>query len=147
LSRLPRGPQSVEERLLGYPEHELTPEDLLHFVELDEFRDDWRSLGLGVEDDLWALETLIMRNPTGPPIVPGTGGLRKMRFAPDRSGEGKRGGVRVCYAYFPAHWTVLLVMAYGKSEKDDLSHEEKEGIKTYLQQIESWLARKNRQES
>ena len=31
------------------------PDDLLHFIELDEFIDDWRSLGLNDDADLFAL--------------------------------------------------------------------------------------------
>jgi hypothetical protein len=31
---------------------QLHPGDLLHFVELDEFSDDWQRLGLNVENDL-----------------------------------------------------------------------------------------------
>jgi len=97
-----RQPSAAEFTLL-YPNHELTPEDLLHFVELDEFRDDWEQLGLDVEGDLWALQILIMRNPGGTPVIPETGGLRKMRFAPGRWNTGKSGAVRVCYVYFPDH--------------------------------------------
>ncbi len=37
------------------------PEDLLHFVELDEFIDDWRSLGLDDEADLFSLQMAIWR--------------------------------------------------------------------------------------
>ena len=54
-----------------YPEHHLSPEDLLHFVELDEFRDDWEHLGLNVDRDLWDLQILIMADPGGPPSSQG----------------------------------------------------------------------------
>jgi hypothetical protein len=140
-----RRPELGECDLL-YQEHELTPEDFVHFVELDEFRDDWRRLGLDVERDLWALQVLIMSDPDGPPVIRGTGGLRKIRFAPERWNVGKSGAVRVCYVYFPEHWTVLLVMAYGKNEKDDLSRDEKEGIRTYIDQVRRWFAKRDSQE-
>ena len=39
---------------------DLKPEDLLHFVETDEFRDDWENLGMDVETDLYALQVAIM---------------------------------------------------------------------------------------
>ena len=139
------GPKEIEVRecTLRYPEHPLSPEDFLHFVELDEFRDDWEHLELDVERDLWDLQILIMADPGGAPVIPGTGGLRKLRFAPGRWQVGKRGAVRVCYVYFPAHWTVLLVAAYGKGEKDDLTDDERKGIKMYIGQVESWLAKHN----
>lgn len=69
-----------------------------------------------------------MRGPRSAPLIRGTGGLRKLRFSRRREQIGKRGGARVCYAYFEKHRTVLLVMAYGKDEKDDLSATEKRAI-------------------
>ena len=120
----------------------LSPEDLLHFVELDEFRDDWEHLGLDVENDLWVLQIAIMSNPEGPPVISGTGGLRKIRFAPLEWHTGKRGAVRVCYVYLKEHWTVLLVMAYGKNEKLNLSAEEKRGIKEYISRTKKSLDKK-----
>ena len=90
-----------------------------------------------------ALQLLIMCDPKGSPVIKGTGGLRKLRFAPQRWKVGKRGAVRVCYVYFPDHWTVLLVAAYGKKEKDNLTEEEKAGIRAYIKQVESWLADHN----
>lgn len=132
----------VSECILRYPDHMLSPEDLLHFVELDEFRDDWEHLGLDVENDLWVLQIAIMTDPEGAPVIPGTGGLRKMRFAPLEWHTGKSGAVRVCYAYLKEHFTVLLVMAYGKNEKLNLSADEKSGIKEYIRRIKKSLDEK-----
>ncbi len=116
----------------------------MHFVETDEFRDDWNDLGFDVETDLWNLQTIIMNAPERAPVIPGTGGLRKLRFGKKQQGIGKRGGVRICYAYFKDHWTALLVMAYGKDQKDNLTAEEKHGIAKYLERIEHYLAERNR---
>ncbi len=113
--------------------------DLLHFVETDEFGDDWRGLRLDVENDLWALQTLIMAAPEAAPLIKGTGGLRKLRFAPDRWKSGKSGAARICYAYFKEHGLVLLVMAYGKEQKDTLTPDEKAGIKKYLAIVQNYL--------
>jgi len=125
-----------------YSEHEISPEDFLRFFQLDEFADDWKSLGFNLEDDLPALEISIMANPETGKVIPGTGGLRKMRFA-KRNQFGKRKGVRVCYAYFKEHWTVLLVVAYGKDEKSDLSSTEKQSIQEYLGRTKTWLDKSN----
>ena len=132
----------VSECTLRYPNHMLSPEDFLHFIELDEFRDDWERLGLDVESDLWALQIAIMRNPEGAPVIPGTGGLRKLRFAPLEWCSGKRGAVRVCYVFLKEHWIVLLVMAYAKKEKLSLTDQEKQGIKAYITEINRYLAKK-----
>jgi len=111
----------------------INPEDLLHFIYLDEFREDWDSLHPSDEDQmrLWALEIAIMGNPEGPPVIPGTGGLRKLRMAHEGKGGGKSGGDCVCYAYFPEHHFIVMVMAYSKNEQDNLSSDDKQGIKKY----------------
>jgi hypothetical protein len=36
-------------------------------------------------------------------------------------GPGKRGGVRAIYFWAPAHETLLMLLIYGKNEKDDLT--------------------------
>src|SRR5205085_9439991 len=88
-----------------YPEHAVLPGDLLRFIELKTFSDAWRELKLD-DDDLAALQILIMRNPQGQPGLAGTGGLRKMRFAPARWKRGKSGAARVGYAYLQPYATV-----------------------------------------
>lgn len=124
---------------LVYPSQYLSPEDFLHFVETDEFSEDWEGLGLNVEWDLWALQTAIMVAPTAAPVIKGTGGLRKVRYAPESWNCGKSGAARVCYAYFPEHWTVLLVMAYGKGAKETISPSERIEIKKYLESVQRYL--------
>jgi hypothetical protein len=120
----------------------LEPKDLLHFVELNEFVSQWELLGFDNETDLWNLQNLIMRNPEIGNVVPGTGGLRKMRFG--RSGDhiGKRGGVRVCYAHFKEYAIVLLVTVYGKNEKDDLTVVERKYIREYIDRSRAGLDRR-----
>src|SRR5438477_11253839 len=53
------------------------------------------------DDDLAALEAEIMENPGGPPVMRGTGGLRKIRFAPPSFRRGKSGAMRVGFTHFP----------------------------------------------
>lgn len=84
-----------------------------------------------------------MANPEAGKVIPETGGLRKIRFARSRDNIGKSGGIRVCYAYFKEHWTVLLVIAYGKTEKDDLTAEEKRHIRDYIGRAKKWLDSRN----
>lgn len=114
----------------------LFPEDFCVFVEAAEFRNDWRDLGL-TEDDLLELQVEITVAPTRHPVIAGTGGLRKMRFAPRRLKRGKSGAVRVCYAHFPAVNVVLLVIAYAKGEQDTISPAHKVAIRDYLRRQEA----------
>ena len=66
-----------------------------------------------------------------------------MRFAPDSWNSGKSGAARVFYAYFEKHWTVLLLMAYGKGAKENLSNSECLAIKKYLRTVEKYLDSRN----
>jgi hypothetical protein len=114
---------------------------LLDFIELKPFTNAWDSLGLD-DDALTALQLAIMVDPTTGDVIPGTGGLRKMRFAPHAWHQGKRGALRVCYVYFAEYGIVLLVIVYAKSEKDDLSHAEKTTIRDLIERQEKELSRR-----
>ena len=115
--------------------------DLLRFVELRPFTEGWQGLGL-TDDDALALQIALMQRPKGFPVVQGTGGLRKIRFAPPSWRRGKSGAVRVGYAYLEQYGTVLLVIAYAKTEKDDLTQREKKAIRQLLLRVEQEFARR-----
>jgi hypothetical protein len=130
--------------ILAYPKHQLKPEDLLNFSEMGGFIDDWRCLGLNVEFDLLALQVAIMAHPKGGCVIPGSGALRKLEFTPPRGiggkKRGKRNSCRVCYVYYEEFHTVLLVAAYAKGRKEDISNEEKAGIKKTIERIRASLS-------
>jgi hypothetical protein len=67
---------------------------MMDFIELRAFTADWESLGLG-DTELFDLQDLLLAHPVAGPVVPETGGLRKLRFAPRKIGRGKRSGLRV----------------------------------------------------
>jgi hypothetical protein len=127
---------------LRYPKHLLSPADLLHFIESTVFTAAWDELGLNDEDDLVALQLLIMSQPKAAPIIRGTGGLRKLRFAPARWNTGTSGAARVCYVYFELHGIVFLVYIYDKHRKDDLSQAEKKVIRDYIRREQRALDRR-----
>jgi mRNA-degrading endonuclease RelE of RelBE toxin-antitoxin system len=57
-------------------------------------------------------------------LIPGTGGLRKIRW--QAAGRGKRGGVRVVYYWAQDPQVILMLLMYGKNERDDLlAHQKK----------------------
>jgi hypothetical protein len=64
----------------------------------------------------------------GGDIIPGTGGLVKIRVC--GSGRGKSGGARVIYADYPDQGITVLIVAYFKNIKVNLSGEEKRILKT-----------------
>jgi hypothetical protein len=116
------------------------PEDWPRFVRFPAFTRDWERLGL---DDaaLRALESEILRGPDRTPIIRGTGGLRKIRFAEPGSGRGKRGAYRVCYVPFPEFGTIALVAIFGKTEKSDLTQADRRAIASMIKDYRAELER------
>jgi len=73
-----------------------------------------------IDDESYqALQTELIARPDAGPIIPGSGGLRKMRWA--GSGHGKRGGVRVIYYWITADDQIFMLYMYPKSERGDLT--------------------------
>lgn len=78
-----------------------------------------------------ALQSALLENPeTGVPI-PGTGGLRKLRWA--GSGRGRRGGMRVIYFPLLSRSVVLLFLLYSKNEQDDLTPDQKRTLRRLVE--------------
>jgi hypothetical protein len=51
-------------------------------------------------------------------VIPGSGGLRKVRWS--RAGMGKQGGARVIYYNRLANGDIVLLMAYTKAKFDNI---------------------------
>ncbi|MDT8377171.1 MAG: DNA-binding protein [Mariprofundaceae bacterium] len=51
-------------------------------------------------------------------VVPGSGGVRKIRW--HAKGKGKRGGVRVIYYNMLSVGTIWLLLIYGKNEQENI---------------------------
>ncbi len=132
------GGPAVERRKLSYPKELCEPKDWLNFVQLDPFPPAWSRMGLG-DEDLQALEIAIMTNPTGPPVVKGTGGLRKVRFAPASWNTGKSGAARVFFVFFPEYGLVALIYATRKNEEEELSESSKKAIKQLIEETQRYL--------
>jgi len=79
------------------------------------------------------MEYAIAADPESHPIIPGTGGIRKARWA--RAGKGKSGGVRVIYYYFVRDGEVYLLTVYAKNEQADLSATEKAGARKFVEAL------------
>ena len=66
---------------------------MYRFIELSAFsryREDYFT-----DDQFAELQGFLLDNPTAGDVVPGTGGVRKLRWS--RAGMGRRGGLRVIY--------------------------------------------------
>jgi hypothetical protein len=124
---------------LVYPKGLIQPEDWLRFMELSPFTRRRAELGF-TDEDIRALQIGIMIKPDGSPVIPGTGGLRKMRFARKSERRGKRDSYRVLFVHFPKSGLVALVTAYGKNEKDNIDAHDKKLFKEMIHRIETALS-------
>lgn len=84
------------------------------------------------DDTFRQLQQLLMLNPEAGALIPGTGGLRKLRFADERRGKGKRGGLRVIYYWWDAGLQFWLFTVYDKDERSDLSKAQRETLKQMI---------------
>jgi len=66
---------------------------------------------------------MVAASPSIGDLIPGTGGLRKVRIA--LQGRGKRGGARLITFFHDPAMPVFLITIYGKNEQDDLTDDEK----------------------
>jgi mRNA-degrading endonuclease RelE of RelBE toxin-antitoxin system len=78
-------------------------------------------------EELRALQLHLVGRPEAGAVIPGSGGLRKLRWA--AAGRGKRGGVRVIYYWYVEASRIYLLLLYVKNERDDLSPEQKRILK------------------
>jgi hypothetical protein len=117
---------------------EFDPSEWPRFIELPGFTRAWTSLGLS-DSDLTTLQIAILDGPNRHPVVPGTGGLRKIRFARPGEGRGKSGSYRACYACFLDNGVVVLAMVYGKGEQPDLTVAQRRSISAVLKLISEQL--------
>ncbi|MBP6917624.1 MAG: type II toxin-antitoxin system RelE/ParE family toxin [Legionellaceae bacterium] len=76
----------------------------------------------------------IAQYPLNGDLITGTGGVRKIRWTGD-SHKGKRGGVRVIYYYYDQSVPVFLLTVYGKNQKENLTQDEKNILKTITSKI------------
>ncbi|MFZ5622220.1 MAG: transcriptional regulator [Pseudomonadota bacterium] len=78
-----------------------------------------RLLGEYLSDDEYAaLQWALTQRPEAGAVIPGSGGIRKLRWA--GSGRGKRGGLRVIYYWKTRAGEIWLLTLYAKNEAEDI---------------------------
>jgi len=88
------------------------------------FASKWKRLGL-TDTDLRDHERALLSNLSAGAVVAGTGGVRKIRFAPALGGRGKSGAYRVCYGHFPVYSRMFLFILFAKNEQANLTASQK----------------------
>jgi hypothetical protein len=102
-------------------------------VETEEFLADVK--GVLSEDEHDDLILYVALHPEAGDVMPGTGGLRKLRWT--ARGKGKRGGSRVIYYFHDIHVPLFLMGIFAKSVQTDLSTRQRKALTSQLRGLKS----------
>jgi hypothetical protein len=91
--------------------------------------------GFVSDQTLGEFQQFLMKNPNAGVVMPGCGGLRKIRTPDAKRGKGKRGGARVIYLHVPEARRFYMLDVYSKDEKDDLSGDEKKQLRRIVERL------------
>ena len=101
----------------------------MEFIETSIFTK--RIQALLTDDEYRELQQVLAENPKAGEVIPGGGGLRKIRWR--ARGQGKRGGIRVIYFCESAH-RLYMIYAFGKSEQADLTKDQLQALRAYVKE-------------
>ena len=96
---------------------------MLEFLETSSFTR--RITELLTDLEYAALQEKLLITPEAGSLIPGTAGLRKLRWVDPSRGKGKRGGVRVIYYWYDPRQVIYMLTVYSKEERDDLTARDK----------------------
>ncbi len=85
------------------------------------------------DDEYSELQQDLILNPQAGAIIKHSGGLRKLRWG--LGTKGKRGGIRIIYYWYVSEDKIYMLLAYGKSEKDDLSLKELKTLRKLVREV------------
>ena len=95
------------------------------------------------DSELDDLKAHLVANPDAGDAIPGTGGIRKLRWANSQRGKGKRSGSRTIYLHVALAEVIHLLTIYDHEEKDDLTPKERKELAAYVHELKT-LAKKKR---
>lgn len=87
------------------------------------------------DDEYRQLQTNLAVSPESGSVIPGLGGLRKLRWG--AKGKGKRGGARIIYLLIPKPGIFYLFYAYTKGDIEDMNSEQKKRLAKAVEQIKA----------
>lgn len=90
-------------------------------------------LELLTDDEYRELQNLLIEDPERGEIIKGGGGIRKVRYA--LPGRGKSGGIRVIYYWIAKEGQILMLLAYPKSRKDNLTDRETAILRSIVKEL------------
>jgi mRNA-degrading endonuclease RelE of RelBE toxin-antitoxin system len=86
------------------------------------------------DEEYRSLQEALLLRPEAGDVIPGGGGLRKIRWR--MSGKGKRGGVRVIYYWDTPDDIIYMLTVYKKNAQENLTANQ---LKVLRQLVEEWL--------
>ncbi len=86
------------------------------------------------EEEQSAFTCWLSGHPTAGDVIPGTGGVRKIRWV--RKGSGKRGGVRVIYYNQLEKGEIWLLLIYAKSAVETIQAHVLKAIKEEIEKCQ-----------
>lgn len=104
----------------------------MRIVRTRRYTKDLKRLGAS-EKDVAALEHAIAFDPAVGDVIPGLGGIRKLRFGLGR--KGKRGGGRAIYFLMVADDVAIMLFAYAKNEQEDLTKEQRKAALEIVKEL------------
>ena len=84
------------------------------------------------DEEYRELQNTLVGNPAAGKVIPGSGGLRKLRWK--GSGRGKRGGSRVIYYWLTRRETLFMLVAYKKKEREDITRQQLQVLRTLVKE-------------
>ncbi len=104
---------------------------MLTFIEHPAFS---KTIGEILSDSEYAeFQRHLSAHPDDGDVIPGLGGLRKIRWA--ASGRGKRGGARIVYLFLVHADTLYLFHAYTKGDIADMTPDQKRRLRVAVDAI------------
>jgi mRNA-degrading endonuclease RelE of RelBE toxin-antitoxin system len=70
------------------------------------------------DDEYARLQESLIEDPERGPAIPGSGGVRKLRWS--QPGRGKRGGIRIIYYSKTRDGLIYMLTIYSKSEESNI---------------------------
>lgn len=79
------------------------------------------------------LQISLIERPDRGDVIPGGGGIRKLRFA--AQGRGKSGGVRIIYYWVTEAGQIYMLTLYPKGKKENLTDDEVAKLRKLAKEI------------
>jgi len=85
------------------------------------------------DDDYRKIQLALLLRPEAGKIIPGSGGLRKIRWK--IHGSGKRGGLRLIYFLDVPEDTIYMLLIYKKSKQEDLTPNQLKTLRNLVKEL------------